>query len=192
MDVNTEMANNTTEYENEKLVFKNAAKRKLPYGNEQDLEEHIVTNNNDMKRKIAILKRKQNRNKHVTCTVCFKSVRSDKLKSHTKVHTKKEKLKDNANSVVIDLIQASEKRFQVLNVTAQHFFKMNESLQIDYGVLERILLLTLSNGMDIVEGQHNNMLQVRKILKQSFEYLERVKNGEMFRLAAELESEISS
>ena len=109
-----------------------------------------------------------------------------------KVHTKKEKLKDNANSVVMDLIQVSEKRFQVLNVTAQHFFKMNESLQIDYGVLESILLLTLSNGMDIAEGQHNNMLRVRKILKQSFEYLERVKNGEMFRLAAELESEISS
>ena len=123
-------------------------------------------------------------------------MRSDKLKSHMKVHTKKEKLKeklkDNANSVVMDLIQVGERRFQVLNVTAQHFFKMNASLQIDYGVLERILLLTLSNGRDIVEGQHNNIVQVRKILKQSFEYLERVKNGEMFWLAAELESQISS
>ena len=102
--------------------------------------------------------------------------------------------KDNYDDMTHDEesdIDDSEKRFQVLNVTAQHFFKMNESLQIDYEMLERILLFSLSNGMDIAKGQHN-IVKVRKILKQSFEYLERVKNGEMFRLAAQLESEISS
>ncbi len=119
-------------------------------------------------------------------------MRSDNLKSHMRVHTEKEKLNDNVNSILMDLIQVSEKRFQVANAIAQHFFRMNESLKIDYEMLERILLLNLSNGMDIAEGQHNNVVQVRKILKQSYEYLERVKNVEMFRLADQLESEISS
>ena len=169
------MENNTTEYENEKLVLGNAAKRKFPFGNEEDLKEDA--------------KRKQNRNKQVACAVCLKSMRSDNLKSHMKVHTKKEKLNDNANSILMDLIQVSEQRFQVANVTAQHFFKMNESLQFVYEMLEIILL---SNGIDITKGQHNNIDKVRKILKQSFEYLEQVNNVEMFRLAAQLESEISS
>ena len=147
MDASTAMENNTTEYESEKLILGNAAKRKFPFGNEEDLKEDA--------------KRKQ----------------------------KKEKLNDKVNSLLLDLIQVSEKRFQVANVTAQHFFKMNESLQFDYDMLERILL---SNGIDITKGQHNNIDKVRKILKQSFEYLVRVNNVEMFRLAAELESEISS
>ena len=95
MDVSTEMENNTTEYKNEKLVPKNAAKRKLPFGNEQDLKEHAK---NDTKRKIVILKRKQDRYKPATCTVCFKSMRSNNLKLPMKVHRKKEKLNDNVNS----------------------------------------------------------------------------------------------
>ena len=73
MDVSTAMENNTTEYENEKLVLENATKRKFPFGNDEGLEEHIATHENDTKRKLAILKRKRNRNKQVTCTVCFKS-----------------------------------------------------------------------------------------------------------------------
>ena len=186
MDVSTAMENNTTEYENEKLVLENAEKRKFPFGNDEDLKEHIATHENDKKRKLAS-QRGKDRHKLVTCAVCFESMRSDKLKRHMKVHKKKEKLNDNANSILMDLIQVSEKRFQVVNVTAQHFFKMNESLQFDYEMLEIILL---SNGMDIAKGQHNNIVKVRKILKQSFEYLMRVNNIEMFRLAAELESEI--
>ena len=189
MDASTAMENNTTEYKNEKLVLGNAAKRKFPFGNGEDLKEQIATNENDKKSKLAS-QRGKDRHKLVTCAVCFKSMRSDKLKRHMKVHAKKEKLNDNANSILMDLIQVSEKRFQVANVTAQHFFKMNESLQFGYEMLERILLFSLSNGMAIAKGQHNNIVKVRKILKQSFEYLVRVNNIEMFRLAAELESEI--
>ena len=97
---------------------------------------------------------------------------------------------DTVNSRLVELVQTNERRFQLVTATTRLFHKVNESLQEYYARLERILVLSLSNWMDIAEGQNNNVDNARKILKPSFEYLERVNNVVMIRLAGQLESEI--
>ena len=150
MDVSTAMENNTTEYENEKLVLENAAKRKLSFGNDEDLKEHIATNENDTKRKIPILKRKQNRRKHVTCTVCFKSMRGDKLNSE-------EEKSDYEARDLIDMYATNKKRRAYCKTKAG--IETNKKCKENANVKRHI-----SNHLSMIHGSYETIKKLVKML----------------------------
>ena len=90
-------------------------------------------------------------------------------------------------------IRNGEVRENKMNATAQMFIQINESLVQSYEQLHREaeeLLLTLPSGPDIIDGRKNVGDNVRKILKPSIDYLTKMNNVEMIRLANLLQDKL--
>ena len=89
--------------------------------------------------------------------------------------------------------KGDEVRAKLMNSTAQIFRQINESLAKHYEQLhveEVQLLLSVPSGADVVDGRKDVGDNVRKILKPSIDFLDKVNNVEIIRLANQLQSEI--
>ena len=91
-----------------------------------------------------------------------------------------------------EVTKSDEMRAKLMNSTAQIFCEIHESLAKHYEQLhaESVqLLLSMPSGAD-VDARRDAGDNVRKILKPSIDFLDKVNNVEMVRLANQLQCEI--
>ena len=92
-----------------------------------------------------------------------------------------------------EITKSDEVRAKLMNLTAQIFRQIHESLAKHYEHLhgESLqLLLSIPSGADIGNVRKEAGDNVRQILKPSIDFLDKVNNVEMIRLANQLQSEI--